>query len=78
MPFGIGIWEALILVGIILLVVGPKKAPAIARSLGRGVREVKDTVDGTQRELRDAVIGSNPTATERERAAQPARKELGP
>lgn len=59
MPFGIGIWEIVILVGVVLLVVGPAKAPSIARSLGRGVRDVRETVDGTQREIKDAVLGSD-------------------
>ncbi len=59
MPFGIGIWEIVILVGVVLLVVGPAKAPSIARSLGRGVRDVRETVDGTQREIKDAVLGGD-------------------
>ena len=62
MPFGIGIWEIVILLAIVLLVVGPSKAPSVARSLGRGVREMRETVDGTQKELRDAVsVGDAPT-----------------
>lgn len=59
MPFGIGVWEMVILVGIVLLVVGPAKAPSIARSLGKGVREVRETVDGTQQDIRKAVTGSS-------------------
>lgn len=59
MPFGIGIWEVVILVAVVLLVVGPSRAPSIARSLGRGVRDVRETVDGTQREIKDAVLGSD-------------------
>lgn len=59
MPFGIGVWEIVILVGVVLLVVGPAKAPSIARSLGRGVRDVRETVDGTQREIKDAVLGGD-------------------
>lgn len=56
-PFGIGIWEVVILLAVVLLIVGPAKAPSVARSLGRGVREVRETVDGTTREIRDAVTG---------------------
>jgi TatA/E family protein of Tat protein translocase len=68
-PFGIGIWEMVILVAVILLVVGPAKAPSIARSLGRGVREVRETVDGTQREIKDAVVGSDEPA---DRSSRPS------
>lgn len=57
MPFGIGIWEIVILLGIVLLVVGPAKAPSVARSLGRGVREVRETVTAPQQEIRDALTG---------------------
>lgn len=44
MPLGLGIWELLILVGILALLFGTKGAPAIARRLGTGVREVKEAV----------------------------------
>lgn len=57
MPFGIGIWEVVVLLAVVLLIVGPAKAPSVARSLGKGVREVRETVDGTQREIREAVTG---------------------
>lgn len=42
MPFGIGIWELLVLLGVLLLVFGPKKLPEMGRSLGRGVRELRE------------------------------------
>jgi TatA/E family protein of Tat protein translocase len=37
MPFGIGIWEMLVLLGVLLLVFGPKRLPEMGRSLGRSV-----------------------------------------
>ena len=46
MPFGIGIWEILILLLVILLVFGPKRLPEMGRSLGKGMREFKDSVSG--------------------------------
>ena len=46
MPFGIGIWEILILLLVVLLVFGPKRLPEMGRSLGRGMREFKDSVTG--------------------------------
>jgi TatA/E family protein of Tat protein translocase len=57
--FGIGPMEMIILLVVVLLVVGPAKAPSVARSLGRSVREVKSTVDDAQREVRDAVLGTD-------------------
>ena len=39
-----GQWELVILALVVLLVFGSSKVPEIAKQLGRGVREVKDTV----------------------------------
>ena len=46
MPFGIGIWEILILLLVVLLVFGPKRLPEMGRSLGKGMREFKESVTG--------------------------------
>ena len=50
MPFGIGIWELLILLLVLLLVFGPKRLPEMGRQLGRGMREFKDSVTGKDRD----------------------------
>ena len=39
--FGIGMPELLIIMGVALLVLGPKRLPEIARSLGRGMAEFR-------------------------------------
>ena len=44
MPFGLGIWEIVILAGILLLLFGAKGFPKMARRLGTGMREVKEAV----------------------------------
>ncbi len=44
MPLGLGIWEILILAGILVLLFGAKGAPGMARRLGSGVKEMKDAV----------------------------------
>ena len=46
MPGWIGPWKIVVLVLIALLVFGPKRLPEIGRSLGRGMREFKDSVTG--------------------------------
>jgi sec-independent protein translocase protein TatA len=46
MPSWIGLPELLILLVIVLLIFGPKKLPEMGRSLGRGMREFKDSVTG--------------------------------
>jgi sec-independent protein translocase protein TatA len=45
-PFGISVWEILILLLIVLLVFGPKRLPEMGRSLGKGMREFKDSITG--------------------------------
>ena len=42
----IGLPEMLIVLVIALLVLGPKKLPEAGRSLGRGMREFKDSLSG--------------------------------
>ena len=42
----LGIWEILLLLLVLLLVFGPKRLPEMGRSLGRGMREFKDSVTG--------------------------------
>ncbi len=54
MPFGIGIWEMLILLLVLLLVFGPKRLPEMGRQLGRGMREFKETISGEKDDRDDA------------------------
>ena len=44
MPFGLGIWEIVILVGVLALLFGAKGVPQVAKRLGTGMREMKDAV----------------------------------
>ncbi|MBW3607055.1 MAG: twin-arginine translocase TatA/TatE family subunit [Actinobacteria bacterium] len=44
MPFNLGPGELLLILAIALVVLGPKKLPEAGRSLGRGLREFKDSV----------------------------------
>jgi sec-independent protein translocase protein TatA len=47
MGFGsIGAGELLILLLVILLVFGPKRLPEMGRSMGRGMREFKNSITG--------------------------------
>jgi sec-independent protein translocase protein TatA len=46
MPFGIGPLEIVIVLIIVLVIFGPKRLPDLGRSLGKGMREFKDSVTG--------------------------------
>jgi len=45
-PFGVSIWEILILLLVVLLLFGPRRLPEMGRSLGKGMREFKDSIAG--------------------------------
>ncbi len=50
MPFGIGPLEIIIVLVIVLLIFGPKRLPDLGRSLGRGMREFKDSITGKDKD----------------------------
>ena len=52
--------ELVIVLAIALIVLGPKKLPEVGRSLGRGMREFKDSLAGGDRDEHD---GEEPTLT---------------
>ncbi len=41
---GIGVTELLIVLGIVLLIFGPKRLPMLGRQIGSGMREFKDSI----------------------------------
>ena len=43
----IGAPEMLVVLAIALIVLGPKRLPEFGRSVGRGLREFKDTLSGS-------------------------------
>ena len=59
MPFGISIWELMILLVVLLLIFGAKRLPEMGRSLGKGMREFKDSVTGVE----EAISTTPPTTT---------------
>ncbi|HYP47095.1 MAG TPA: twin-arginine translocase TatA/TatE family subunit [Thermoleophilaceae bacterium] len=50
MPLGIGPTEIIIVLIIVLVIFGPKRLPDLGRSLGRGMREFKDSVTGNDKD----------------------------
>jgi sec-independent protein translocase protein TatA len=57
MPGFIGVPELLLLGLIVLLVFGPKRLPEMGRSMGRGMREFKDSITGDAKsEINEFVV----------------------
>ena len=53
--FGIGVQELIIIAIIALLIVGPKKLPDLAKTLGKGFREFKKATEGVTEDLKEAL-----------------------
>ena len=49
MPFNVGPMELVIVLVIALIVLGPKRLPEAGRSIGKGMREFKDSLSGDSR-----------------------------
>ena len=67
MPFGISVWELMILLIVLLLIFGAKRLPEMGRSLGKGMREFKDSISGVE----EAVTTTTPTPTHTELPSAP-------
>ena len=46
MPFSVGPMELVIVLVIALIILGPKRLPEAGKSLGRGMREFKNSIAG--------------------------------
>jgi len=77
-----GVWEILLLLLVLLLVFGPKRLPEMGRSMGRGMREFKDSLTGKDKddeeEQEQAAIVITTTTVESQPAAAPAPKAEQP
>jgi sec-independent protein translocase protein TatA len=46
----VGPMELIVILAIALIVLGPKKLPEVGRSIGRGMREFKESLQGEERQ----------------------------
>ena len=68
----LGPMEMLLVLGLALLVLGPKRLPDAGRAMGRGLREFKDAVTG-MRAGDHAELAAAPAAAATEPAPPPSR-----
>ncbi|MGF1489182.1 MAG: TatA/E family twin arginine-targeting protein translocase [Prochloraceae cyanobacterium] len=79
--FGIGLPEMLLILGIALLIFGPKKLPEIGRSLGKAIRGFQDAAKDFETEFTkeakdtDKPVKSNPQLEEPKQIQQVADKD---
>ena len=66
MPFGIGTMEIVLILIVALIVFGPKRLPELGRSMGRGIREFKNSVTSDKDDDDDVrELEQTPAAEER-------------
>jgi Tat protein translocase TatB subunit len=79
--FGIGTTELLVILAIALIVLGPKRLPELARSLGRGLAEFRRASTDLRREFldvaEDARIDPEPPARASEEESSSTEAESG-
>jgi sec-independent protein translocase protein TatA len=81
MPGNIG-WQGVLIILLVLLVIfGPKRLPEMGRSLGRGIREFKDSISGDDRDDEPEKVELTPPPQEStsgagDRAAQPESERV--
>jgi sec-independent protein translocase protein TatA len=70
----VGPWEIILLLLLALLLFGAKRLPEIGRSMGRGLREFKESVSGKDHDDEPAELPQTTDATiaARERERDPA------
>ena len=54
MPFNVGPMELIVVLVIALVVLGPKKLPEVGKSLGKGMREFKESLSNMSGDDDDA------------------------
>jgi sec-independent protein translocase protein TatA len=79
---GLGMWELLLIFFIILLFFGARRLPEIGSSLGKGIREFKDSVKEIEGGGGSEILGgqeeASPSSKTTEGATDPDREPAGP
>jgi sec-independent protein translocase protein TatA len=57
--FGLSPWELLIVFLAILLLFGARRLPEIGSSLGKGIREFKESIKDVEGDIRGEITGSS-------------------
>lgn len=74
--FGIGLPEMLLILALALIVVGPDKLPDLARSVAKGIMELKKTADGFKDSMEKEGDPLSETKKELEDAASTLKSNL--
>jgi Tat protein translocase TatB subunit len=76
--FGIGMTELIVIFAIALIVLGPKRLPELARSLGRGIAEFRRASNDLRREFMDTADDARIAPPQLADAAPPGERAAPP
>jgi TatA/E family protein of Tat protein translocase len=86
--FGIGMPELLLILGLALIVLGPKKLPELAKALGKGLAEFRRATDDLKEEFHkmerevedtaDKSAADEPNPNPQEPVSQTAKNDTSP
>ncbi len=74
--FGIGLPEMILILALALIVVGPDKLPDLARSLAKGLMELKKTAEGLKQSLSEEGNPLDDIKPDLEEAAKSFKRDL--
>ena len=74
--FGIGLPEMILILALALIVVGPDKLPDLARSLAKGLMELKKTAEGLKQSFSEEGNPLDDIRPDLEEAAKSFKREL--
>ena len=74
--FGIGLPEMILILALALIVVGPDKLPDLARSLAKGLMELKKTAEGLKQSLSEEGNPLDDIKPDLEEAARSFKRDL--
>ena len=59
LPFNLGVPEVIVILGVALVIFGPKKLPELGRNLGKGLRNFKDSLSSAASEMKAGLTEDN-------------------
>jgi sec-independent protein translocase protein TatA len=63
LAFGIGPWEVILILVVVLVLFGAKKLPELAKGLGQGIKEFKKASKEVQDDLQRAIEEDAPSSS---------------
>ena len=59
LPFNLGVPEVIVILGIALVIFGPKRLPELGHSLGKGLKNFKDSLTQAKDEIKAGFTEEN-------------------